>query len=142
MLSEMNFVRFLEKNKKKIFLSKNIKIYNNSKSYYEIAQKSDLGIISGGITLFEFSASGIPSIAIPQHKHQIENITNLEKKNITRSLKKGMTVNTEDIIKNIDYLIKNYELRIKMHKKGKTTIDGRGLERITNIIKKILDLNL
>ena len=117
----------------------NFKILVNPKNFYYLASKADIAIVGGGLTLFEFAAMGIPTISIPQHKHQLENIRALIKKNITICPNINMTLKNKDLICYANDLIKNYSKRLLMHKQGIKFIDGKGLTRITKIFKNIIN---
>ncbi len=131
----------VKKIKTKIFNNKNFIFHVNPKNYSEIVASADIGIVSGGLTLFEFASAGVPTICIPQHKHQLINIVKLEKKNITIGLKNMVKVDKLEIKKHIDYLRYNYIARKKMYSNSIKYIDVKGLKRINKIfyeVKKIV----
>jgi spore coat polysaccharide biosynthesis predicted glycosyltransferase SpsG len=125
-----------EQYKKKIF--RNISFFVSPRNYNNIFLNCDLAICSGGLTLFEACALGVPTIALPQNKHQ--------QKNIKRLLKnKSVMIGTKEFQKDRNYfnfiarkVIKNKKLRKKLSYNSKKLIDLKGLSRITNIIKNYL----
>ena len=124
--------------KKKFSDLDNVNFFDHN-NYYKIKSKCCIAIISGGITLIEAIYFGIFTISIPQYKHQLENIRNLEK----RSLTKLLTINKSslDFINNFfenDYsknkLIKKFkhaQIKFKKNYKGKVV-----LNKIYKLIKK------
>ena len=122
--------------KKKTF--KNISFFVSPRNYNDIFLKCDLAICSGGLTLFEACALGVPTIALPQNKHQYENIKKLLK---SKSVVLGTKVFKKDknhfnlIVKKV---VQNKKLRKKLSHNSKKLIDLKGSLRITNIIKNYL----
>ena len=118
---------------------KNVIFYKSPKNFYELLTKGDIALVAGGITMFEVAAMGIPSIAIPQHIHQIENINSLKKKKITCSINIGMKFSRKSLENKINNLINDYKKRKLMNKKGIDYIDGKGLYRTLQIFKKVIE---
>ena len=125
-----------EKYKKKFY--KNISLFVSPRNYNDIFLKCDLAICSGGLTLFEACALGVPTIALPQNKHQYENIKKLLKK-------KSVMLGTKVFKKDRNYfnlvlrkVVQDKKLRKKLSYNSKKLIDLKGLIRITNIIKNYL----
>jgi len=117
---------------------KNISIYASPRNYNDIFLKCDLAICSGGLTLFEACALGLPTIALPQNKHQYENIKKLLKN-------KSVMLGTKEFKKDKNYfnlvirkVLQDKKLRKKLSHNSKKLIDLKGLLRITNIIKNYL----
>ena len=113
--------------------------HKSPKNFYELLTKGDIALVAGGITMFEVAAMGIPSIAIPQHIHQIENINSLKKKKITCSINSGMKFCRNKLENKINNLINDYKQRKLMNRKGIDYIDGKGLYRTLQIFKKVLE---
>jgi len=120
---------FLEKTKRKY------KVYVQPKRFGEILDQADIAIVSGGTTLFEAMARGVPSLTICQYPHQLETAKRYERAGATICLGMGKSVN-EDIIKmSVNNLIKNTELRKSLGDNGMLLIDGLGLERVFNLVR-------
>ena len=122
--------------KKKFY--KNISFFVSPKNYNDIFLKCDLAICSGGLTLFEACALGVPTIALPQNKHQHENIKRLLKN-------KSVILGTKVFKKDKNYfnlivrkVVQDKKIRKKLSYNSKKLIDLKGSLRITNIIKNYL----
>ena len=69
----------LKKKFEKLKIS-NLKIYKQSKDFYNILRYCNFAIISGGSTIWDILYNKIPVITIPTAKNQIRNLINLKKK--------------------------------------------------------------
>ena len=116
----------------------NINTFFRPKNYSDILFKTDLAIISGGLTLIEFLSIGVPTIALPQYKHQYATIKILENLGCTIMGSKQYKLNWVFFFKIFNNLINNYKLRKNMSIKGKKIIDSKGKERVSKLISKLL----
>lgn len=114
----------------------NIVIYENPNKISEIMLKSDIAISSGGSTLYELCACGIPTLAFiyaDNQKFIVEEMTKLEYiKNIGWYDSLGKSY----VISNVKDLIFNYKKRLEMFDLGKKLVDGKGTKRIFDEITK------
>lgn len=113
----------------------NIKLLINNNHMPTILSSSDLVIFSGGTTRYELSYLGVPSIALTYNEEQSEKFSYYNLKSLI-SLGNGKMVSISKIIDNINKLTSDYKLREKLSNTGKGIIDGKGAERIVNIIKE------
>ncbi|MBV69263.1 MAG: hypothetical protein CMJ08_05635 [Pelagibacterales bacterium] len=129
--------------KYKHYLDYKIEIYNYPNNYYSLVKLADIGIVSGGLTMFDFLNMGIPSLCLPQYKHQLLNIKNLAKQNIILQGSQDMYISKNLIIKNFNSLYESTKTRRLFFQKSKRLIDNNGLNRIFKIIeKKVMDIKL
>tara|TARA_B110000438_G_scaffold111952_1_gene109858 strand:+ start:760 stop:1758 length:999 start_codon:yes stop_codon:yes gene_type:complete len=127
--------KFQQQLRNKIFQKEFIKIIKNEENIAELFSKHDLVISSSGITAYELSCLGIPSIFIPIDKYQAETSKNLEK--IGFGINYGFWDNDFNKLEKIISIISDYQIRGKMYVLGRELIDGKGLDRI---LQKILKL--
>ena len=111
--------------------------YKSPKNYSKIFAGSDISICSGGLTLFESCALGIPTISLPQYMHQLKSIKKLSDKKCVILGSNLMQINRNLFRKSLIELIYNQPLREKMSNRCKKLIDGNGLTRIVKMINKI-----
>ena len=111
------------------------KIIKNSKSIWKIFQNSDLVISSGGTSLFELSIIRTPTIIITSSHHQIPYAKIFSSKNSVLYLGYWSQIKQFQIKESTQNILKNTELRKQMYTKSKI-LDGKGLERVVNIIEK------
>ena len=114
------------------------KIINNTSNLSTLILNSDLVITNSGLTKYEVSFIGIPSILISNSKDQA--ISSEEFANYGSSIHIGEhnQVNNGIISSACSNVMENYILRCEMSSKGKTLIDGKGNDRIYNAIKNIM----
>lgn len=116
-------------------LTGNIKLHIFPENYHEIISNADIAISSGGLSIFEFAAYGVPSIGLPQYPHQLRTIKNLQKAGISIIGTNGMELSDETLSSSLEYLINNHFVRKEMAEKSRKCIDGNGIERIIELLK-------
>jgi len=118
----------LENAKKKY----NLKFNVSQQEFIELLQKSDIAITSGGVTVYELAATGIPGIVLCQNEH--ENSNAFEEYGFVIKLGLGKLVTENKILSTVESLSKDENLRRKMSENGRKLADGKGAERVVNII--------
>ena len=113
---------------------RNIQIKRNAHNMDELIYDADLAIISGGTLLYETCAIGIPAIVICQNQEQNRESEFFAENKATINL--GIFDNIdEDTARNaVIKLISDYDKRELLSKNARQLIDGRGADRIVNII--------
>lgn len=113
---------------------RNIQIKRDAHNMDELIYDADLAVISGGTLLYETCAVGTPAIVIGQNQEQNRESEFFAENNATINL--GIFDNTkEDTTRNtVIKLISDYGTRQLLSKNAKQLIDGRGADRIANII--------
>ena len=123
---------------KKIKNELNFKFYQIKRNYIKFIESYDMVLISGGFIKFEMLYLGLPTFYFTIEKHQ----TKLAKYFSQNSL--GLFVSDINNIQNnntktkkiLNNYINSYFLRKKMFNYYRKKIDGRGFEKIKNIIKE------
>lgn len=112
----------------------NVKLIINPKKVAPLFSKQDLIISSTGITIYELACLGIPTIMIPINSAQNESAKEMNKRGFGKilDLKKLNLKRLEQTYSKFD----NLDYRKKMFRLGKKIIDGKGVERITDILEK------
>ena len=120
---------------KKLMNHRFINIHIFPTNYHEIISKADIAVTSGGLSIFEFSAYGIPSVGLPQYPHQLKTIKDLEDMGASILGTDEMIFSQDKFINNILTLINDNRLRKKMSITAKKNIDGNGLYRIMQALE-------
>lgn len=108
-------------------------IIKDSKNMKDLFLQSDLAICAGGSILYELAVTGTPSLIIPLNDHQVENAEEFERFGSVVSV--GLHSEIEDVdIENAIKELLEHPRRKKMSEAGKNITDGRGAERIADII--------
>jgi len=121
------------KNLKKIS-NNEINIFIKQKSLIKIISKSQIAIISSGLTKYETASVGLPSIVFCENKKQFILNQSYAKKDI--SLNIGMINNLNKYKKKIISLIQSSKQLKKLHIASKAKIDFNGPSRIVNLLEK------
>jgi len=113
----------------------NISILNYTTNLAEIFSKQDLVISSSGITAYELSHIGVPSIFIPSESHEIKTAKSLAENGF--GLNFGKWNNNFEKLEYMICILNDYKTRKKMFYSGRKLIDGKGLSRIVKILHSI-----
>ena len=89
---------------------KKVAIHARPSNYYQILSKADIGVCSGGLSIFEFASIGIASIGLPQYMHQLITILKLEKDGICLLGSNNMNLSNEKF----NSTLKKFSKKIKM----------------------------
>lgn len=95
---------------------------------------ADLLITSGGRTVFEAAAVGIPTIVMCQNQRELTH-THLGVGNINLGL--GRLVQPDQLRWHVEQLLGDYEVRRDMSATAKASIDGYGADRVRRIIEHV-----
>lgn len=110
------------------------KSVNNIKDYM---QEADLVITAGGITLYELCACGTPTISYALADNQLDNVRQFQQDGV---IMYAGDVRYVDITEKILDCLKQYEsaeLRREHSRKMQQIVDGRGAERIVDILHSL-----
>ena len=100
-------------------------IHQNINYIYELFEQADVAFCAGGNTMYELAGIGTPMIVIPTMVHEEKNGKEFERAGACKLL--------EGEIQETLYGLNVYE-RKKMSFNGKKLIDGKGVDRILEIV--------
>ena len=100
------------------------------KELADIFSRADGCIVSGGITMFEAAAVGLPTIVISQNEPQLSNAMRLASHGAMIDAGLFSQTSAEDIASMLANWQSSRDLRIELSRRGSETVDGKGLERI------------
>lgn len=112
------------------------KKYNNvevftEEDYYVPMNECIIGIVNGGLTLFQCLYYGLPCLAIPQYEHQKWNIGGINHCCVPTE------PNKEDVVEKVNWLVNSEYLRESMSKLAQYWVDGKGTKRICDLIENL-----
>ena len=114
---------------------KKVRVLKDVKDMYSLMLSADMAIASGGTTMYELAALGIPSIILDQYMHQREFACELEKQGALINLGLGETLDVQTIRDAITQLLP-FEKRKKISLAARRAIDGQGAMRVAKIIQE------
>ncbi len=97
-----------------------------------------IGVISGGLTMYEAACVGLPSIIIAQNEKQIMGAETFSKLGVHCYLGKACNTDNLDIADACNNLLQSQKLHEKMSKLGMLLVDGFATRRIVKITSKYL----
>ncbi len=106
-------------------------------NFTELLYEADAAIISGGVTMYEAAALGIPMLLINQNEDQKLAAGIFEKE--MKAVNLGLLSETSPakLRKSLVDLMKDVKYRKTMSLLGKKFVDGKGLNRVCDIIEKV-----
>lgn len=104
----------------------------DEENYYNAMNECIIGIVNGGLTLFQTLHYGLPCIAIPQYEHQSKNIA---------AVPSGCLIKSEPvehmIREKVRWLMRSEYRREVMSVFAQDKVDGLGVSRICDIIEEV-----
>jgi len=100
--------------------------------------EADIGISSGGISMYEMVAVGTPNIVLCQARHEVRNARLLEEQGIVVNLGMGAGALESWIKDAVETLAGDRARRKMMSEQGKHLVDAKGMERIMAVIMGLL----
>jgi UDP-2,4-diacetamido-2,4,6-trideoxy-beta-L-altropyranose hydrolase len=114
---------------------KSLRVLNAPESMADILRDCDIAISSGGQTLYELAAMGIPAVAIEVAENQRKSLEALAAEGAIvlagRAFDQGLM---ETVTSAAARLILSYNERLEMSKAGRRIVDGQGPRRAAKII--------
>lgn len=125
-------LKMLHKENPQLFL------YENVKNMAGILSLCDIAVSAGGVTLYELSACGIPTVAYAFADNQLETVRTFEQKGIMESVgdirRQEKEEWTEAVHRQVEQLCRNKEQRQDMSFKMRQLVDGEGKAKIVDKI--------
>lgn len=109
---------------------KNTKIYNALPSLFELMQKADLMLCSGGATTWERCSLGLPAIVYISSENQRRFSELLAKDDVQVLIESSNHISNQDWFLKICELSKDYDKLKKMSKLCSKIVDGKGVNRL------------
>lgn len=122
------------KAKTRLLKSLNFRIYRNINNVVPLFMSSDVVFTAGGNTLYELACLGTPAIVLYEDKHEQENGLAFARRGFGVCLGKGSSAKKEIILSALaKFDAPGFRSRLSL--KGRRIVDGKGTERILNILE-------
>ncbi|MDO3662418.1 PseG/SpsG family protein [Bacillus sp. C28GYM-DRY-1] len=105
-------------------------------------KQADAAIVAGGISLYEAICIGVPCLVLSQVEHQTATAKTFAELGAALDLGLGELVSDETLTYQISRIISNYPLRLSLHKAGRPLVDGKGIKRVSAILKDLYDQDI
>lgn len=100
--------------------------------------EADMAITHGGNTTFELAAIGTPFITLCRRERQLRHAEYLADKGVALSLGSGFDIGEAEIRETVMMLAADRKKREAMSEAGRKMVDGRGIERIEEVLKQYI----
>ena len=104
----------------------------------DLLDRSDLALVSGGVSALEASALGVPAIVLCQNQRDLIRMQNFERIGSILLLGLGSQVVEDQFFRGLDRLAGDPALRSRMSWSGSNATDGRGIERIAQMVGELI----
>lgn len=108
----------------------NVEVHRNVNNMHDLMHEADLGITTGGNTIYEFAAEGLPALVYVIDRMHAEQTRIFHKDGCLISMGHGSNFNPERLRETLTMLKNDSEKRRKMSEVGKKLVDGQGAARV------------
>ncbi|MCP4634083.1 MAG: hypothetical protein GY855_14255 [candidate division Zixibacteria bacterium] len=103
-----------------------------------LLKKADIGIVSGGLTLYEAMNCGLPVMVLSQYEHQAITAARFHKAKAVIDLGLGSKVVESRLVAELENLCDDYRSRLSLSSKAASLVDGKGINRVAEIINNMV----
>jgi spore coat polysaccharide biosynthesis predicted glycosyltransferase SpsG len=111
-----------------------VDVVRNPPHISQLMAAADVAITAGGLSMFELCCVGTPSIVVCGELFEEETATRLEQAGAVRHLGFGGHLSGADLARAFDALAADPSRRRAMSDRGRELVDGRGCERIVELV--------
>lgn len=118
----------------------NVHLHENVKSMSSLMGESDLAVSANGTTVYELAAARVPTISFSMVEEQIKSARKLNELGVVDycgEIYQDEKQCIDSILKKIEKYASSPEARNALATKANSIVDGRGCERIANILLKL-----
>lgn len=108
--------------------------YPDAEEMKKLMLGSDIVISAGGYTLYELARTGVPTVGICMCKNQVKNLNGWHEKGF---IEYAGWHEDKDLLPKVYTAIEllfSYEIRVERSKIGMEFVDGKGAERVSNVL--------
>ena len=116
-----------------------IRIHRQSPSFLELMAGADIAFVAGGLVFYQALSLGMAAVVICQYEHQLEQVRNLAHHDACILLGMGNVVDSKSVVTALSTLMTDLKLRHDFYEHGRRLVDGGGLNRVINIIKRHIE---
>ena len=113
----------------------NATVAENPASIISLMESADVAISAGGITMFELCCLGVPSIIVCAERFEISTADRLEREGAVINVGFGGDLHPKRLNQTLNALIADSLMRSSLSANGHRLIDGRGSERIAELLR-------
>jgi spore coat polysaccharide biosynthesis predicted glycosyltransferase SpsG len=119
--------------------SEGVRVLQEVSCLGRLMHEADIGISSGGLTMYEMAATGTPDIVLSQAPHELDNAKIMEDGGVIANLGMGSEALEGWITNEVETLAGDTARRRKMSENGKKHVDARGIDRVITLISDLLE---
>jgi spore coat polysaccharide biosynthesis protein SpsF len=116
----------------------NVTIHNNIKNNHPFYLKSNIAVTTGGLTSYEVSAAGVPTMMVSATGHQTPRVRYFGEKGMCANLGFHADLTRKNFVEMFNLLRNDANLRLKLHNNSVKTVDDYGVFRIAEEITSML----
>jgi UDP-2,4-diacetamido-2,4,6-trideoxy-beta-L-altropyranose hydrolase len=115
-------------------------VFRNANNMAALLGSADLAITAGGLTMFELCCLGTPSLVVCAELFEVATASRLEEAGAVINLGFGSGLDYRQLTSRLNAVFEDFDLRRRMSERGRALVDGRGAERVAQVILERADL--
>jgi spore coat polysaccharide biosynthesis predicted glycosyltransferase SpsG/CMP-N-acetylneuraminic acid synthetase len=115
-----------------------IEIFRDVPDMGELMRWADVAVCSGGRTVYELMAIGVPSIVVAQNCREADRMADLEDRGVIEYLGTAADLTDGDVADRLVALDDDYDRREMLNENATTFVDRRGIQRIMNLVHDVM----
>lgn len=115
-----------------------IRLHQEPENFMELLAGADIACVSGGLIFYQVVSLGLASVVICQYEHQLEQVGTLLDRKVCKLLGKGDSLDYREVIGVVCDMIGDSDERHTLYMNGRRLIDGKGLNRVAEIVRRRL----
>jgi UDP-2,4-diacetamido-2,4,6-trideoxy-beta-L-altropyranose hydrolase len=105
---------------------------------FEIMSRAHLAVSAGGDTVYDLAVLGVPTIILSHVAHQLVTAQAFAERELALNLGLVHGCSVEDLHQCLQQTIDDAALRQQLSEKGRQALDGKGVERVADLLRGLL----
>lgn len=114
--------------------NRRVNLHESLDGLSELISATDMSIVSGGVTMWELASLGVPSAVIIVAENQRPHTELFAEMGAVKLLGDSDTVNEDTIVRSVEELLSNDDVRSKMSRTGMQLIRADGVKRVADLL--------
>lgn len=114
-----------------------VEIFHTPDDFDRLMFECDVAVTAGGYTVYELAALGTPMVIVPWVDHQTKHARAMESRGAAVALERVRDFDSASLRGTVVGLLDDRSRRRRMSAAGKRTVDGDGVERVTDVLRRV-----
>lgn len=114
-----------------------VEIFHAPDDFDRLMFECDVAVTAGGYTVYELAALGTPMVIVPWVDHQTKHARAMESRGAAVAMEMARGLELTSLRGRVVELLDDCSRRRRMSVAGKRTVDGDGVERVTDVLRRV-----